>query len=78
VTTHQGKPLRMWHATPMAMSGSGRPGRVATIDGLGIWVETGDGYLVLLEVQPASGRRMAAVAYARGHALRSEDVLGTC
>ena len=78
VTMHQGKPLRIWRATPMAMSGSGRPGRVATIDALGIWVETGDGYLVLREVQPASGRRMAAAAYARGHALRSEDVLGTC
>lgn len=78
VTTHRGKPLRIWRATPMAMSGSGRPGRVVTIDGLGIWVETGDGYLVLLEVQPASGRRMAAAAYARGHALRPEDVLGTC
>jgi methionyl-tRNA formyltransferase len=78
VTTHWGKPLHIWRATPMAMSGSGRPGRVATIDALGIWVETGDGYLVLLEVQPASGRRMAAAAYARGHALHPEDVLGTC
>jgi methionyl-tRNA formyltransferase len=78
VTTHRGKPLRIWRATPMAMPGSGRPGRVATIDALGIWVETGDGYLVLLEVQPASGRRMAAAAYARGHALHPEDVLGTC
>jgi hypothetical protein len=47
------------------------------IDALGIQVETGDGSLMLLEVQPASGRRMAAPAYARGHALRAEDVLGT-
>jgi methionyl-tRNA formyltransferase len=78
VTTHRGRPLRIWRATPMAMSGSARPGMVATIDALGIWIETGDGYLVLLEVQPASGRRMAAAAYARGHALRPEDVLGTC
>ena len=29
VTTHRGKPLRIWRAAPMAMSGSGRPGRVA-------------------------------------------------
>jgi methionyl-tRNA formyltransferase len=78
VTTHQGKPLRIWRATPMAMSGPRRPGRVATIDTLGIWVETGDGYLVLVEVQPGSGRRMDAAAYARGHGLRPEDVLGTC
>jgi methionyl-tRNA formyltransferase len=78
VTTHRGKPLRIWRATPMERSGAGRPGRVAAIDTLGIWVESGDGYLVLGEVQPASGRRMGAAAYARGHELRPEDVLGTC
>ena len=77
VTTHRGKPLRIWRAMSMPMSGSGRPGQVASIDALGIRVETGDGCLTLLEVQPASGRRMAAAAYARGHALRPEDVLGT-
>jgi methionyl-tRNA formyltransferase len=77
VTTHQGKPLRVWRAIPMAMSGMGTPGRVATIDKLGIWVETGDGALLLVEVQPANRRRMAAAAYARGHGLRPEDVLGT-
>jgi methionyl-tRNA formyltransferase len=78
VTTHQSKLLRVWRATPMEMSEAGTPGRVATIDRLGAWVETGDGYLVLIEVQPASGRRMDAAAYARGHGLRPGDVLGTC
>lgn len=78
VTTHQGKLLRVWRATPRGMSGAGTPGRVATVDRLGAWVETGDGYLVLTEVQPASGRRMDAAAYARGHGLRPGDVLGTC
>jgi methionyl-tRNA formyltransferase len=77
VTTHRGKPLRIWRSTPVAMSGAGTPGRVASIDTLGIWVETGDGYLVLGEVQPASGRRMDAAAYARGHGLHPADVLGT-
>jgi methionyl-tRNA formyltransferase len=77
VTTHRGQPLRIWRATPMGMSGTGRPGTVGTIDRFGIWVESGDGYLVLGEVQPASGRRMEASAYARGHGLRPNDVLGT-
>jgi methionyl-tRNA formyltransferase len=77
VTTHRGKPLRIWRATSMPMSDLGRPGWVASIDTLGIRVKTGDGALMLLEVQPASGRRMAAAAYARGHALSPEDVLGT-
>jgi methionyl-tRNA formyltransferase len=78
MTRHQGKPLRVWRATPMALSERGTPGKIATIDKLGAWVETGDGYLVLLEVQPAGGRRMDAAAYARGHGLHPGDVLGTC
>jgi methionyl-tRNA formyltransferase len=78
VTTHQGKRLRIWRAIPMARSEAGMPGRVETIDKLGVWIETGDGSLVLVEVQPASGRRMDAAAYARGHGLRRGDVLGTC
>ena len=77
MTTHRGQPLRIWRATPMPRSGTGQPGRVGTIDTLGIWVESGDGYLVLGEVQPASARRMAAAAYARGHGLHPDDVLGT-
>jgi methionyl-tRNA formyltransferase len=78
VTMHQRKLLRVWRATPIAMSEAGTPGRIATIDKLGVWVETGDGYLVLIEVQPASGRRMDAAAYARGHGLHPGDVLGAC
>ena len=77
VTTHRGQPLRIWRATPRAMSGTTRPGTVRMIDASGIWVESGEGYLVLGEVQPASGRRMEAVAYARGHGLHPNDVLGT-
>jgi methionyl-tRNA formyltransferase len=78
VTTHRGKLLRLWRAMPMAMSEVATPGRIAAIDTRGAWVETGDGYLVLVEVQPASGRRMDTAAYARGHGLHPGDVLGTC
>jgi methionyl-tRNA formyltransferase len=77
LTTHRGKPLRIWRATPRALSGVGTPGRIAAVDQLGVWVETGDGCLVLGEVQPASGRRMDASAYARGHGLRPADLLGS-
>jgi len=78
ITTHHSKALRVWRAMPMETSEAGMPGRVVRIDARGAWVETGEGALVLVEVQPASGRRMAAAAYARGHGLRPGDVLGTC
>jgi methionyl-tRNA formyltransferase len=77
LTTHQGKPVRIWRATALPQCGSGRPGWVVGVAGDGIQVETSSGILLLLEVQPANGRRMAATAYARGHALHAADVLGT-
>jgi methionyl-tRNA formyltransferase len=76
VTTHEGKPLRIWRATSSSEASSGRPGWISRIEARGIHVETGEGTLLLLEVQPANGRRMPAAAYARGHSLRPADVLG--
>jgi len=76
LTTHAGKPLRIWRAMARAAEVEEAPGTVAQIDRQGVWVATGDGYLVLQEVQPAGRRRMDAGAYARGHGLRVGDVLG--
>jgi methionyl-tRNA formyltransferase len=77
LTTHEGKPIRIWQADALPQGGSGRPGRVLSVAADGVQVETGNGILLLLEVQPANGRRMAAAAYARGHMLHPADVLGT-
>jgi methionyl-tRNA formyltransferase len=77
-TRHAGRPLRVWRATAVQAAGGGRPGRVDKIDQLGAWVETGQGSLVIEEVQPAGGRRMAMGAYVRGHALQPGEILGRC
>jgi methionyl-tRNA formyltransferase len=76
VTMHAGSMLRVWRVTPVSAPGARTPGSVAKIDGDGMWVETGDGYLLVHEVQPASGRRMPSAAYARGHRLEVGAVLG--
>jgi methionyl-tRNA formyltransferase len=75
-TRHAGKPLRIWRASATQAPAGGHPGRVDTIDQLGAWVETGHGCLIIEEVQPAGGRRMAMSAYARGHALQPDEILG--
>jgi methionyl-tRNA formyltransferase len=77
-TIHAGKPLRIWRATARKAAEEGHPGRVGKIDELGAWVETGQGYLVIEEVQPAGGRRMETGAYVRGHALQPGEMLGQC
>jgi methionyl-tRNA formyltransferase len=51
-------------------------GAVVTCDAGGVLVETGDGVLRLLELQPDGGRPMSALAFLCGHALRAGDVLG--
>jgi methionyl-tRNA formyltransferase len=75
LTTHNGKPLRVWRATVVATETVEAPGTVARIDRQGAWVATSDAYVVLQEVQPAGGRRMDVGAYARGHGLRVGEVL---
>ncbi len=50
--------------------------RAAGAEGDPIAVAAGEGIVLVHEVQPASGRRMSAAAYARGHPLAPGTVLG--
>ena len=54
---------------------AGEPGSVLSVDGNGPVVQTGDGVLRLVEVQPEGRRAMAGSAYLRGHSLAAGDVL---
>jgi methionyl-tRNA formyltransferase len=64
-TTSQGEPFRIWaaHAEP----GSGEPGVVLCADGRGVVVGTGEGLLVITEVQMPGGKRLSAREAAAGH-----------
>lgn len=53
------------------------PGCVVDITEQGPVVATGDGFLLLHEVQPANKRRMSGADYARGHGLAVGSCLGT-
>jgi methionyl-tRNA formyltransferase len=52
------------------------PGIVVGADSGGITVACGEGVLVLLDVQPAGGRRMSAAEFLRGHRLEPGERLG--
>lgn len=45
------------------------PGMICHIDSAGIWVLTGDGFLILQEVQLEGKKRMSAADFLRGHDL---------
>jgi methionyl-tRNA formyltransferase len=65
-----GTRLRVWRAEPLLDAEAGaRPGAVLRAGAAGIDVATGAGVLRLTQVQPPSGRVMAASAYLTAHPL---------
>lgn len=75
-TTRDGVPLKIWRTVARPIGGAGAPGTVREAEGDKLIVFAGEGAVELLEVQPASGRRMSAADYLRGHPLPPGTVLG--
>jgi methionyl-tRNA formyltransferase len=75
-TLRDGALLKIWRASALPHLGSESPGTVVSAGREGIVVASGDGRVLVLEVQPASGRRMSAAEYVRGHPLAPGTVLG--
>lgn len=49
------------------------PGTIIDIDKVGIHVRTGDGSIIICEVQAEAGKRMAVEAYCRGHKVQAGE-----
>ncbi len=76
VTTLAGAPLKIWRAQPATPPRSGMPGSVLAAAASGIVVATGDGALLITELQPAGGTRLPVAAFVAGHALTPGTRLG--
>jgi methionyl-tRNA formyltransferase len=72
--------LKVWRvavAPTAAVAGvAAAPGRVCDVGGEGPLVQTGDGALRLLDVQPEGSRRMTGRAFQNGHPLAIGETLG--
>lgn len=77
--THLGtSPLKIWRAVPWQGTASGQPGQVLeVIRGSGFSVATGDGTILVTEVQPENSRRMPSAAFLAGRALEPGIKLGS-
>jgi methionyl-tRNA formyltransferase len=80
-TVRNDEPLRIWRAKeihePGGREGGARtPGAVLRTTAEGLVVASGQGFVLVQEVQPAAGRRMLAAEYVRGHPLPPGTVLG--
>ena len=69
-------PVKVWRADPIAREREAVAGTVLAICKDGIDVACGRGALRLRELQPASGKRMSAAAFAAGHGVAAGTRLG--
>lgn len=53
-----------------------RPGTILAVGPKSFWVETGEGRIEVLEVQPANKKRMSVEQFLLGYALRVQETLG--
>ena len=75
-TRLRGQQLRIWQAAPDNESHGKTPGTVLRVSPQGIEVATGEGVLILNQVQLAGRKLVSAAEFARAHALQ-DSVLGT-
>jgi methionyl-tRNA formyltransferase len=77
-TTLRGETLKIWRASVVAHRQNSVPGQVMEIRPQeGIVVMTGEGVVLVQEVQAENRRRMSAAEWLHGHPLRSGEQLGT-
>ena len=77
-TALAGEAVKVWLAevdTATAAHAGAQPGQVLSVAADGIRVQTGDGVLVLTELQRAGGKRLPAADFLRGFALAPGQVL---
>ena len=65
--------IRVWQAKhlPGSSPDTRQPGSIISTDADGIAIETGDGVLLLTEIQAAGGRRMSAGEYLNAHKVQA-------
>jgi methionyl-tRNA formyltransferase len=74
-TALSGEAIKVWSAHADAVGAVGAPGRVLSAGADGIRVATGDGVLMLTELQRAGGKRLPAADFLRGFPLAPGQVL---
>lgn len=78
-TTYKGKILKIHRArvSKVKKSSAIPPGRIVkSREKEQMWVKSGDGVVLILELQPEGRRRMTAGEFLRGHPLKPGDQLG--
>ncbi|MCT4621381.1 MAG: methionyl-tRNA formyltransferase [Marinisporobacter sp.] len=76
VTTYKEKKFKIWKAQVINENCEGLPGKIIKVNKEGIFVCTGEGVLLLEEIQFPNSKRMRVDAYLRGHEIENNVILG--
>jgi methionyl-tRNA formyltransferase len=74
-TALHGKTLKVWTAAALPENTGTVPGTVTKTDGNGMYVQTGDGTLLLKEIQLEGKKRMSCDAFLRGYPIEQGTML---
>ena len=80
-TLYRGKNLKIWEEMPVCgkeslENGGGQPGTVVLVEKDAFYVQTGDGLLKILSVQPEGKKRMAVRDFLLGYPVKAGEMLG--
>lgn len=75
-TMYKGKKLKIWKCSISQGKDSKTPGKIISVNREGIFVSTGDGVVVIEEMQLPNSRKMSVDEYIRGNNIETETILG--
>lgn len=74
-TNWNGKVMKIWDAQALDGASDALPGTIAQVDKEAFYVQTGNGFLKVCELQIPGKKRMDAAAFMRGYQVKAGEVL---
>lgn len=74
-TLYNGKPMKIWQTRCHNLDKTGSVGQIISYTKEGFLVQTGQGVLEILQIQPQNKKRMTVVQYLCGHSLNPGEIL---
>ena len=75
-TNWNDKVMKIWDAKVVECEGSAKPGTITKVEKDAFYVQTGDGFLQVCELQIPGKKRMDAGAFLRGYQVKEGEILG--
>ncbi len=75
-TMYKGKKMKVWKCKIADVNKADEPGKILKVDKSGIYVGTGNGILVIEEIQLPNSRKMTVDEYIRGNTIENSVILG--